>query len=359
MLSFAYPKLLYLLLTIPVIAAIYFQSRVSRRKRLRRFGQIKVVRAMMPDASRYMGWIKLTIECLALAFIIIALARPYTTSADASAKEEETVSRGIEVMICVDVSNSMLASSTDDPRGVSRLQRAKFILEKLIDKMNDDKVGLIVFAGDAYTQLPITSDYISAKMFLNGINTDMVPTQGTAIGAAIDMAINSFTPDSEFRKAIIVITDGENFEDNAVEEARRAASAGIQVDVIGIGGGKGSPIPMNGGEYLKDQQGKVVMTALNESMAKEIAQAGDGIYLSGGSSSVVGDLDSHLDKLGKTEFKRRTASSAANELFPIAAILAILMLVIDGMLPYCKISWLRDINFFTKQSSVKKDENGK
>ena len=179
MLSFAYPKLLYLLLTIPVIAAIYFQSRVSRRKRLRRFGQIKVVRAMMPDASRYMGWIKLTIECLALAFIIIALARPYTTSADASAKEEEeTVSRGIEVMICVDVSNSMLASSTDDPRGVSRLQRAKFILEKLIDKMNDDKVGLIVFAGDAYTQLPITSDYISAKMFLNGINTDMVPTQG-------------------------------------------------------------------------------------------------------------------------------------------------------------------------------------
>lgn len=359
MLSFAYPKLLYLLLTIPVIAAIYFQSRVSRRKRLRRFGQIKVVRAMMPDASRYMGWIKLTIECLALAFIIIALARPYTTSADASAKEEETVSRGIEVMICVDVSNSMLASSTDDPRGVSRLQRAKFILEKLIDKMNDDKVGLIVFAGDAYTQLPITSDYISAKMFLNGINTDMVPTQGTAIGAAIDMAINSFTPDSEFRKAIIVITDGENFEDNAVEEARRAASAGIQVDVIGIGGGKGSPIPMNGGEYLKDQQGKVVMTSLNESMAKEIAQAGDGIYLSGGSSSVVGDLDSHLDKLGKTEFKRRTASSAANELFPIAAILAILMLVIDGMLPYCKISWLRDINFFTKQSSVKKDENGK
>lgn len=359
MLSFANPKLLYLLLTIPVIAAIYFQSRVSRRKRLRRFGQIKVVRAMMPDASRYMGWIKLTIECLALAFIIIALARPYTTSADASAKEEETVSRGIEVMICVDVSNSMLASSTDDPRGVSRLQRAKFILEKLIDKMNDDKVGLIVFAGDAYTQLPITSDYISAKMFLNGINTDMVPTQGTAIGAAIDMAINSFTPDSEFRKAIIVITDGENFEDNAVEEARRAASAGIQVDVIGIGGGKGSPIPMNGGEYLKDQQGKVVMTALNESMAKEIAQAGDGIYLSGGSSSVVGDLDSHLDKLGKTEFKRRTASSAANELFPIAAILAILMLMIDGMLPYCKISWLRDINFFTKQSSVKKDENGK
>ena len=359
MLSFAYPKLLYLLLTIPLIAAIYFQSRVSRRKRLRRFGQIKVVRAMMPDASRYMGWIKLTVECLALAFIIIALARPYTTSADASAKEEETVSRGIEVMICVDVSNSMLASSTDDPRGVSRLQRAKFILEKLIDKMNDDKVGLIVFAGDAYTQLPITSDYISAKMFLNGINTDMVPTQGTAIGAAIDMAINSFTPDSEFRKAIIVITDGENFEDNAVEEARRAASAGIQVDVIGIGGGKGSPIPMNGGEYLKDQQGKVVMTALNESMAKEIAQAGDGIYLSGGSSSVVGDLDSHLDKLGKTEFKRRMASSAANELFPIAAILAILMLVVDGMLPYCKISWLRDINFFTKQSSVKKDENGK
>lgn len=239
MISFANPHLLYLLLIVPVVAVLYYIAVLARKRTLARFGNLKTLSPLMPDASRYMGWVKTTLALLALTFIIIALARPYTPSGEGATTEEKTA-RGIEVMLCVDVSNSMLASSTDDPRGISRLQRAKMLLEKLIDKMNDDKVGLIVFAGDAYTQLPITSDYISAKMFLNGITTDMVPTQGTAIGAALDMAINSFTPDSEFRKAIVLITDGENFEDNAVEIAELAAESGIEVDVVGIGSGKGA-----------------------------------------------------------------------------------------------------------------------
>lgn len=349
MINFANPHLLYMLLLVPVIALLYIWARVSRRLKLKRFGRADVIERLMPDASRYMPGIKIVLELVAVAFIIIAIARPYVEKTDFSGGDEETAS-GIEVMICFDVSNSMLASSTDDPSGISRLQRAKFILEKLVDKMNNDKVGLIVFAGDAYTQLPITSDYISAKMFINNLNTDMVPTQGTAIGAAIDMAINSFTPDSDFQKAIILITDGENFEDNAVEEAKRAADAGIQVDVIGVGSGKAMPIPINASrnEFMRTHTGEEVRTALNEQMASEIAKAGDGVYISGSAGSAVGELTDQLDKLSKTEYKRTSVPSPASELFPIAIVIALCLLLIDLLLPYSKISWLRNINFFSK-----------
>ncbi len=349
MINFANPHLLYLLLIIPVIALLYVWARVSRKLKLKKFGRLDVIERLMPDASRYMPGIKIIIELTAAAFIILAIARPYVEKTDFSGGDEETAS-GIEVMICFDVSNSMLASSNDDPSGISRLQRSKFILEKLVDKMHNDKVGLIVFAGDAYTQLPITSDYISAKMFINNLNTDMVPTQGTAIGSAIDMAINSFTPDSEFQKAIVLITDGENFEDNAVEEAKRAADAGIQVDVIGVGSGKPMPIPVNGArnEYMRTNTGEEVRTALNEQMAAEIAKAGNGIYIPGSASSAVGELTDQLDKLSKTEYRRTSVPSPASELFPIAIIVALCLLLIDLLLPYSKISWLRNINFFSK-----------
>lgn len=355
MISFAYPHLLYLLLLVPCLAILYALSRAWRKRSLQKFGKLSVLIRLMPDASNYMGWVKTILALCALTFIIIALARPYTPSGDSRTEEEQTA-RGIEVMLCVDVSNSMLASSTDDPGGVSRLQRAKLILEKLIDKMSDDKVGLIVFAGDAYTQLPITSDYISAKMFLNDINTEMVPTQGTAIGAALEMAVNSFTPESDFRKAIVLITDGENFEDNAIEIAKLASDSGIEVDVIGIGSGKGAPIPLRKGssEYMTDYNGNIVHTALNEDMARDIAKAGKGIYVSGTSSSAVGEIDSQLNQLAKTEYKRKAAVSAANELFPIAVLIALIFLVIDGVLSYSKIVWLRDINFFTKRTDNEK-----
>ncbi|MCI9043111.1 MAG: VWA domain-containing protein [Muribaculaceae bacterium] len=350
MITFVNPQYLYLLLALPVVAILWLLARAARRKKLRRFGNPEVIAALMPEASRYTGWIKISLALLAMAAIIIAIARPIVPNKTGEATETASA-RGIELMICLDVSNSMLASSTDDPGGVSRLRRAKFILEKLIDKLQDDKVGLIVFAGESYTQLPITSDYISAKMFVDELSTEMVPTQGTAIGAAIDMAMNSFTPDSEFDKAIVVITDGENFEDDAVGEAARAAEAGIQVDVIGLGTAGGAPIPtpkgMGHGKYLTDQNSQVVVTALNEDMAREIAKAGHGIYLQGGDPGVVGDLDAQLSTLSKSEYQRLTASPSA-ELFPIVAIVAIIFLLIDTLIPYRKISWLRGINFFTK-----------
>ncbi|WP_304646622.1 VWA domain-containing protein, partial [uncultured Muribaculum sp.] len=239
MFSFANPHLLYLLFLLPVVAGLYIIARIARRRKLMRYGRIATLTPLMPDASRYKPGIKLVLQLIAIAALVIVLARPR-----AGAKEEVSEVQGIEVMICLDVSNSMLASSTDDPRGVSRLQRAKLVLEKLIDKLDNDKVGLIVFAGDAYTQLPITSDFVSAKMFLNSISTEMVPTQGTAIGAAIQMAMNSFTPDEDMQRAIIVITDGENFEDDPLAATQEAAKRGIQVDVIGLGSTKGALIPI-------------------------------------------------------------------------------------------------------------------
>lgn len=349
MVSFANPNALYLLLLIPIIAVFYIFNRISRKKRLEKFGERIDASRLMPDASRYMPNIKIIVELLALAFIIVALARPYTQSAVTGQKEEESTT-GIEIMICFDISNSMLASSTDDPQGVSRMQRAKFILEKLIGKLRNDKVGLIVFAGDAYTQLPITSDFISAKMFLNSISTDAAATQGTAIGAAIEMAINSFSPESPFKKAILVITDVENFEDNAVEAAKQAASADIQVDVIGVGSDKPMPIPVAEGksEYIIDQNGEEAHTALDAKLGEEIAKAGNGVYIPGNSPQAVEELTEQLGKLAKTDYKRTLAAAGVNELFPIAIFLAFLLLLIDTLLPYSKIKWLTKYNFFSK-----------
>lgn len=354
MISFAYPKLLYLLLAIPAFVVLFWMSRKALKKKLKRYGNISVLAGLMPEASAYMPWVKLTVSMLALTFLIIVIARPRATSTlEETARETET-SRGIEIMICLDVSNSMLASSTDDPRGIQRLDRAKHLLEQLIRSMRDDRVGLIVFAGDAYTQLPITSDYISAKMFINSVSTSMVPTQGTAIGAAIDMALNSFTPDEKVGRAIIVITDGENFEDDAVDAAKRASDSGVMVDVIGVGTVKGAPIVLDrtNNVYMTDVEGVQIVTALNEAEAEKIAKAGKGIYVSGNSSSAVADIDKQLDTLAKSDFIR-TTFSPQSEQFPIFAAIALILLIIDCLTVTRKISWLKKINFFTKKNSSK------
>ncbi len=351
MISFVYPHLLYLLLLIPVFCALFWWSRVARRRKLRRFGKPEVLSALMPEASKYMPWVKMSLSLAAIAMLVIVLARPRATSTLEESARETEESRGIEIMICLDVSNSMLASSTDDPGGLPRLDRAKHLLERLIKSMRDDRVGLIVFAGDSYTQLPITADRISAQMFVNSVSTEMVPTQGTAIGSAIDMALQSFTPDDKCGKAIVIITDGENFEDNAVEAAARAASSGVQVDVIGLGTEKGAPIIINRNtnEYMKDREGKQVVTALNAAEAQKIASAGKGVYLSGGSNSCVDDLNQKLDTLAKSDFMRTTLSPKAEQ-FPVFAWLALILLIIEALTVTRKISWLKKITFFSNNS---------
>ncbi len=273
--------------------------------------------------------------------VIVVLARPR-----AGSSKTTTNVHGIEVMVAVDVSNSMNASSTDNPQDVSRLQRAKMILQKLIDRLDNNKVGLIVFAGNAYMQMPMTSDAASAKLFLNGINTNMAPTQGTAIGAAINLGLNGFSQSKKSQKAMIIITDGENFEDDAVEAAKNAAKLGVQVDVIGVGSTTGAPIPTPDG-YLTDDEGKPVTTYLNEKMAQQIADAGNGVYISGTANDAVSTLQETLDKLAKSDLAT-VSYTQHDEQFPVFATIALLLLIGLLLLLERKNPWLKRYNFFTK-----------
>lgn len=345
MFSFANPEYLYLLILIPVIFGLFLLSRMIRAKNIKKYGNPALLEAQMPDVSKYKPWIKISIQLVALALIVIILARP---RAMGNSKAETINVQGIEVMVALDVSNSMLASSTDDPNGISRLQQAKLLLEKLIDKLGNDKVGLIVFAGDAYTQIPITADFVSAKMFLSNIEPSMVPTQGTAIGAAIKMAANSFTADDKIQKSIILITDGENHEDDAVEAAKDAHDNGIQINVLGVGTPKGAPIPIGGkGNYMKDESGNIVITQPNEQIAQDVANAGKGIYVSGTNRDALNVLDARLKELSKSNISKNVFSPN-DEQFPVFAWVALALLICDIFVLDRKISWLKNINFFSK-----------
>ncbi len=343
--TFAYPQLLYLLLLVPALFGLWLWARMARRRKLRRFGNPQYLDGLTPEASKYMPAVKITLELAALAMLVIAVARPR-----AGQKEEVETTRGIEVMIAFDVSRSMLASSTDDPGGVARIDRAKYLLNRMIDKLSNDKVGLIVFAGEAYTQLPITTDFMSARMYLDEISTNMVATQGTAIGTAINMAINSFSQNEDVNKAIVVITDGENHEGDAIEMAKYSKSLGIEVDVIGVGSAKGAPIPLDraNGVFLKDDSGTPVTTFLNESEAREIAKAGGGVYINGSSNKAVGELVDNLDQIKKADISHVTYKASAEQ-FPIFAWIALALMAIDMFVLPRKIGWLKKYNFFTKK----------
>ena len=344
MFDFAYPQYLYLLALIPFFVLLYMAMRASRRAKLRRFGRPEVIASLMPDASRYTPAIKMILAMLALTAIIIMVARPR-----AGAKEQTETSAGIEVMIAFDVSNSMLASSTDKPDGVSRLDRARLLLEKLIDRLDNDKVGLVIFAGEPKMQLPLTADFYTAKIYLNELSPSQITYQGTDIAGAIKMAMNGFSPAEDMHKAIILITDAEDHEGAAVDAARLARENGIQVDVIGLGTAGGTLLP-----GFTTPEGTPVITKLNEQLANEIASAGDGIYVIGASHSALSDLSSQLDKLQKSE-SNTVSYTAGAEQFPTFAFLAFLFLIIDIFIVNRKISWLRGINFFTKETAAKKE----
>ncbi len=344
MVNFANPQLLYLLLAVPVLAALYVYSRYLRRRRIARFGNPEVLSALMPDVSRYLPAVKICLALTAIAALVVVLARPRSQG-----KATEESKQGIEVMIAVDVSNSMLASSTDDPRGISRLQRAKHVLGRLIDNLEQDRVGLIVFAGEAYTQLPLTPDFMSAKLYLNDISTGMIENQGTSIGAAIEVAMNSFSGAADVERAIVVITDAEDQIGDAAAMAEVAHRDGIEVDVIGLGSGKGAQIPLDKtySNWLKDEEGRVVTTYLDETIAQEIARAGSGIYINGASPSALNDLVKRLDEIKKSDLGTMTYT-AANEQFPLFALIALILIVFDCIFSNRKIGFLRKYNFFSR-----------
>jgi Ca-activated chloride channel family protein len=276
-------------LLIPFLFVIQALALKLRSNRIRKFGDENLVRQLMPSYSRSKVWVRLTFFALGFLFFVIGLSRPQI---GAKIKEHET--KGAEIMIALDVSNSMLAEDYSP----NRLERAKLAITRLVDKLRDDRIGLIVFAGNSFVQLPITTDYVSAKMFLNSISTDSVPIQGTAIGEAINTAIRSFSAQSEKSRAVIIITDGENHEDDPVAAAKQAAEMGIRVFAIGVGSPEGKPIPMDG-ELLKDKEGNIVVTRLDEAVLQEVASAGNGAYVRAGNSEF--GLNPIIDDIRKME----------------------------------------------------------
>ena len=318
MFRFEHPQYLYFLLVLPVLLVVFLIYMRSKKKALKNFGEMRLLKSLMPDVALKKQYIKFWILFICAGLFVLVIAGPQFGS-----KLETVKKQGIEVMVCLDVSNSMLSTDV----APTRLNKAKQILSRLVDNLENDKIGLIVFAGDAFIQLPITSDYVSAKMFLSSINPSMVPTQGTAIGSAINLAVRSFSPNESTEKTIILITDGEDHEDNAIGAAESANKKGIKVNVLGIGSLQGSPIPTSNG-YMKDQDGNMVLTKLNEAMCQEIAAAGSGMYArTDNTNNALKALQGELDKMAKSEVESRVYSSYDEKYYIVASILLFLLFV--------------------------------
>ena len=322
MFRFANIEMLWWLVTIPVFVIGYVVYTHRKRRQLTEFGDSELMAQLMPDASKSRPVVKFGILMFALALLIVAVARPQYGQKEKSVKRQ-----GCEVMVALDISNSMLAEDVSP----NRLDRAKQMLSKMMDGMVDDKVGLIVFAGEAFTQLPITCDYVSAKMFLNTISPSLIATQGTAIGAALQRAIVSFgEQESDAGRAIILITDGENHEDDAIAAANKARELGIKVLVVGIGKPEGSPIPRPGtNDYFKDRSGQVVVSRLNEEMCQQIAQAGDGVYVRADNSNIaLRTISKQLSQLQQGEIQSAVYADYADR-FYIFAWIALFILILE------------------------------
>ena len=343
MFRFEDPIYLYALALIPLLAILRFLLVRQQKKRLRKFGDRELVRQLTPDVSRFRPLVKYSLLLTALALLIVMIARPqFGTKIN---REKRT---GIETIIALDVSNSMLAEDV----APSRLDRSKMMVENLVDNFTNDKIGLIVFAGDAFIQLPITSDYVSAKMFLSSISPSMIATQGTDIAKAISMASHSFTQQEGVGKAIIVITDGEDHEGGALEAAKEAKDKGMRVYILGVGSTKGAPIPTGNGDYMKDNTGQTVMTGLNEQMCREIAQAGGGAYIHVENNSNAQDqLDQELSKLAKKEIES-TVYSDYDEQFQAVGIIVLLLLIIEICILDVKNPLLKNVSLFKRNKKV-------
>lgn len=321
MFRFAHPDYLYLLLILPVLFLLFIYCMQNKKRALKRFGEMKIIRILMPDVSLKRQYLKFWLLFACTTLFIFILAGPQFGT-----KLETVKKQGIEVMVCMDVSNSMLSNDISP----NRLEKSKQILSKLVDNLKNDKIGLIVFAGDAFIQLPITSDYVSAKMFLSSINTSMVPNQGTAIGAAINLAVRSFTPSETSEKTIIIITDGENHDDDVLGAARNAADKNIKINVLGVGDPKGSPIPLseNNNNFLKDNAGNVVITKLNEQMCQEIAAQSDGMYVrADNTNSALKALQKEIDKMNKTDIESKVYADYDEKYLILAWVLLFILIL--------------------------------
>lgn len=326
MIYLAQPAYLFLLLVIPLLFAGYAIWLSKRRKKIEKIGDPALVERLMPDASTGKGWLKMTLLALAWLFFTIGLARPQT-----GARLKEHESKGAEVMIALDVSNSMLAEDYSP----NRLERSKLAISRFVDRLAGDRIGLVVFAGQAFVQLPITTDYVSAKIFLNSTNTGSVPVQGTALADAISTCAKSFSTQSEKSRAIILITDGEDHEGDVLEVAKSVAETGIRIYCVGVGSPAGKPIPYEGG-LMKDKDGNIVVSKLDEDILVQIAGAGNGKYVRAGNGEFgLNPIIEDIRSLEKEAFSS-VVFEDFNEQYMYFFALALFFLLLEVLVPQVK-----------------------
>lgn len=337
MFRFENPAFLYLLIIIPVIIVIRLLEMRKRKLKLKKFGDLSLLKQLMPDVSSSRKSLKFWLMVAALALLIVMLARPQMGT-----KISQEKRKGIEVIISLDISNSMRAEDVVP----SRLDKSKMLVENMVDNFTNDKVGLVVFAGDAFIQLPITSDYVSAKMFLQNADPSLIATQGTDLAGAIELSSKSFTQQDKVGRAILIITDGEDHEGGAIEAAEKARKNGIRVFVLGVGSTKGSPVPDGNGGYMKDNSGQEVISALNEEMCKQVAQAGGGAYIHVDNTSLAQrQLNDELTKLQKGDISS-VVYSEYDEQFQAVGILVLILLIIEMLILERKNPFFKKIKLF-------------
>jgi Ca-activated chloride channel family protein len=340
MLRFQDSIYLWLLLILPVLAMVRFVVWRQRRNKLRKFGDPELLKQLMPDVSKYRPTVKFWLMMSAIAILILIIARPQMGT-----KVSHEKRNGIEAIIALDISNSMMAEDVVP----SRLAKSKLLVENMVDHFTNDKVGLVVFAGDAFVQLPITSDYVSAKMFLQNVEPSLIATQGTDIAKAITLSENSFTQQDKVGKAIIVITDGEDHEGGALEAAKDARKKGINVFILGIGDPKGAPIPDGKGGYMKDNTGQTVMSALNEQMCQQVAEAGSGTYIHvDNTNDAQQKLNDELTKLQSGE-TNSVIFSEYNEQFQAFGLILIFLLIFEICVLESRNPMIKNVRLFKKK----------
>lgn len=336
-----HPQMIYLFTLLPVLIFLYYAMKKWKKKAMKSFGDPSLIRRLNPQTSISRPGIKFSLVFMAMLLLFVGICGPLIGS-----RLEEVKRKGSDIIIALDVSNSMLASDIKP----SRLERSKQAISRLIDRLEGDRIGIVVFAGEAYVQLPITTDYGAAKMFISTINTQMLPTQGTAIGAAIDLSRDSFTDTTKKHSAIVVITDGENHEDDAIKSAKEAADAGIKVFTIGMGSPEGGPIPIysNGAVvgFKQDNAGNTIVTKLNPVMLNEVAGAGNGRFIRATNSDDGIDLVlKELNALDKKEFKAKMYTDYENQ-FQYFIGLGLLLMLVEFLLGERKSKWIAQLNLF-------------
>jgi len=335
------PVFIWVNVGLTVFSLIFISIYYWKNKSLLAFGSPKLMDKISPRISSALAILKFYLLRIALLCALIAIINPRYGS-----KEIEARTEGIDIMIALDVSNSMLAEDIQP----NRLIRAKMALEQLINNLHGDRLGLVIFAGDAYLQLPITTDYSAAKIFLDDVDSEIIPVQGTAIGSAIDLCIESFDKENANARAIIVITDGENHEDDAIESAAKAADDGIKVYTIGMGSQNGAPIPIvkRGRKqgFKKDKEGKTVVSKLNEVALREIAEEGHGAFSRATVNNVgLDNIFEDLDKLDKNEISVRQYADYEDR-FQLFLLIAIILLILESIIPDRKTRWSGKVNLF-------------